>query len=119
MDLRQTFGRSEIPPNDGRVQSSVKAPHGARRNMTPAARRADFLMALAYATDLARGHSRDFALRSCVRAVRLAEVARVAEPMRRAVYHQALLRYIGCNADTPLLAAAWGDEIQLRRDLHR
>ena len=38
-------------------------------------RRADFLMALAYATDLATGHSRDFALRSCVLAMRLAEVA--------------------------------------------
>jgi HD-GYP domain-containing protein (c-di-GMP phosphodiesterase class II) len=76
-------------------------------------------MALAYATDLATGHSRDFALRSCVLAMRLAEVARVDEGMRRAVYHQALLRYIGCNADSHLLAAAWGDEIQLRRDLHR
>jgi hypothetical protein len=31
----------------------------------PPVRRADFLMALAYATDLATGHSRDFALRSC------------------------------------------------------
>ncbi|HEX3594778.1 MAG TPA: HD domain-containing phosphohydrolase, partial [Polyangiaceae bacterium] len=82
-------------------------------------RRADFLMALAYATDLATGHSRDFALRSCVLAMRLADVARVDEGMRRAVYHQALLRYIGCNADTHLLAAAWGDEIHLRRDLHR
>ena len=76
-------------------------------------------MALAYATDLATGHSRDFALRSCVLAMRLAEVARLDEATRRAVYHQALLRYIGCNADTHLLAAAWGDEIALRRDLHR
>ncbi len=33
---------------------------------TAPVRRADFLMALAYATDLATGHSRDFALRSCV-----------------------------------------------------
>src|SRR5256885_54996 len=82
-------------------------------------RRADFLMALAYATDLATGHSRDFALRSCVLAMRLADVARLDDGLRRAVYHQALLRYIGCNADTHLLAAAWGDEIQLRRDLHR
>src|SRR3954466_6900623 len=81
-------------------------------------RRADFLMALAYATDLATGHSRDFALRSCVLAMRLADGASVDENMRRAVYHQALLRYIGCNADTHLLAAAWGDEITLRRELH-
>src|ERR1043166_3216 len=84
----------------------------------PAVRRADFLMALAYATDLATGHSRDFALRSCVLAMRLAEVAGLDEHMRRNVYHQALLRYIGCNADTHLLAAAWGDEITLRRELH-
>ena len=42
-------------------------------------RRADFLMALAYATDLATGHSRDFALRSCVLAMRLAEVAGLDE----------------------------------------
>src|SRR5258708_1321907 len=84
----------------------------------PAVRRADFLMALAYATDLATGHSRDFALRSCVLAMRFAEVARLDEETRRSVFHQALLRYIGCNADTHLLAAAWGDEITLRRELH-
>ena len=85
----------------------------------PAARRADFLMALAYATDLATGHSRDFALRSCVLAMRLVEGARFDENTRRAVYHQALLRYIGCNADSHLLAAAWGDEIAHRQDLQR
>src|SRR5712691_4617549 len=84
----------------------------------PAVRRADFLMALAYATDLATGHSRDFALRSCVLAMRFADVARLDQETRRSVFHQALLRYIGCNADTHLLADAWGDEITLRRELH-
>jgi HD-GYP domain-containing protein (c-di-GMP phosphodiesterase class II) len=76
-------------------------------------------MTIAYATDLATGHSRDFALRSCVLSMRLADAAKLDETMRRNVYHQALLRYIGCNADTHLLAAAWGDEIALRRDLQR
>jgi HD-GYP domain-containing protein (c-di-GMP phosphodiesterase class II) len=84
----------------------------------PEVRRADFLMTLAYATDLATGHSRDFALRSCVLAMRFAEVAKLDQETRRSIYHQALLRYIGCNADTHLLAAAWGDEITLRRELH-
>jgi len=51
--------------------------------------------------------------------MRLAKVARLDEQMCRAVYHQALLRYIGCNADTHLLAAAWAMKIALRRDLHR
>jgi HD-GYP domain-containing protein (c-di-GMP phosphodiesterase class II) len=84
-----------------------------------AVRRADFLMALAYATDLATGQSRDFALRSCVLAMRLAEAAGLDDRERRNVYHQALLRYIGCNADTHLLASAFGDEIALRQDLAR
>jgi HD-GYP domain-containing protein (c-di-GMP phosphodiesterase class II) len=75
-------------------------------------------MALAYATDLATGHSRDFALRSCELGMRFAEVAGLDQDTRRSIYHQALLRYIGCNADTHLLAAAWGDEITLRRELH-
>jgi HD-GYP domain-containing protein (c-di-GMP phosphodiesterase class II) len=87
--------------------------------MEPTARRADFLMTLAYATDLATGHSRDFALRSCVLGMRIAKVAGLNEQQCRNVYHQALLRYIGCNADTHLLAAAFGDEIALRRDLAR
>jgi HD-GYP domain-containing protein (c-di-GMP phosphodiesterase class II) len=80
-------------------------------------RRAEFMMVLAYATDLATGQSRDFALRSCVLAMRLAEAAGLDVAERRNVYHQAILRYIGCNADTHLLATAFGDEIALRRDL--
>ena len=84
----------------------------------PAVRRADFLMTLAYATDLATGHSRDFALRSCVLGMRFADVAGLDQDTCRRIYHQALLRYIGCNADTHLLAAHWGDEITLRRELH-
>jgi hypothetical protein len=86
---------------------------------TPAVRRGDFLMTLAYATDLATGQSRDFALRSCVLATRLAEVMGLDVDMRRQVYYQALLRYIGCNADSHLLATAFGDEIALRQDLAR
>ena len=84
---------------------------------SPPVRRADFLMALAYATDLATGHSRDFALRSCVLGMRIAGVAGLDSEMARGVWHQALLRYIGCNADTHLLASAFGDEIALRREL--
>ena len=74
-------------------------------------------MALAYATDLATGQPRDFALRACVLAVRLADAAGLDDELRGHVYHQALLRYVGCNADTHLLSAAFGDEIAMRRDL--
>ena len=82
-----------------------------------AIRRAEFMMILAYASDLATGHSRDFALRSCVLAMRIADLAGLSIEDRRNAYHQSMLRYVGCNADTPLLSAAFGDEIALRRDL--
>lgn len=80
-------------------------------------RRADFMMVLAYASDLGTGHSRDFALRSCVIAMRIANLAGLSDGIRREAYHQALLRYVGCNADTHVLSATFGDEITLRRDL--
>jgi len=80
-------------------------------------RRADFMMVLAYASDLATGHSRDFALKSCVLAMRIAELAGVSDEVRRNAYHQSMLRYVGCNADTDLLSATFGDEIALRQDL--
>jgi len=83
-----------------------------------AMRKADFLMVLAYASDLATGHPRDFALRSCVLGMRLADLAGFDEQCHRNVFHQALLRYVGCNADTHVLAAAFGDEIALRADLN-
>jgi HD-GYP domain-containing protein (c-di-GMP phosphodiesterase class II) len=75
------------------------------------------MMVLAYASDLATGHSRDFALRSCVLAMRIAGLAGLPEQIRRDAYHLSMLRYVGCNADTHLLSATFGDEIALRRDL--
>jgi hypothetical protein len=83
---------------------------------TPIVRRANFLMTLAYATDLATGHTRDFAVRSCVLAMRFTETLGLGIDARRSVYHQALLRHVGCNADTHLLAAAFGDEIALHQE---
>ena len=74
-------------------------------------------MVLAYASDLATGHSRDFALKSCVLAMRIADLAGVSDEVRRNAYHQSMLRYVGCNADTDLLSATFGDEIALRQDL--
>jgi hypothetical protein len=47
-------------------------------------------MALAYATDLATGHSRDFALRSCVLGMRFADVAGLGQDTHRRIYHKNL-----------------------------
>src|SRR5437764_1284783 len=82
-------------------------------------RRADFLMALAYATDLATGHSRDFALRSCVLAMRFADIARLDQDTRRSVFHQALLRGLSGNAvKFPVRLVTLAQEVIALNDHH-
>lgn len=49
--------------------------------------------------------------------MRLAEAGGLDRETPRKVYHHAILRKIGCNADTHFLAPAFGDEIALRQDL--
>jgi HD-GYP domain-containing protein (c-di-GMP phosphodiesterase class II) len=72
------------------------------------------MAALSLATDLGMGQPLEFALHGCVVAVRLAAALGFDEAGVRAVYYQALLRYIGCNAETHLAAAMSGDELALR-----
>lgn len=85
----------------------------------PGLRLAELMAALSCATDLAMGQPEDHALSSCVLAVRLAQAAGLAEDERRDAYYQALLRFIGCNADTHFMAAVVGDEIELRTEFSR
>ncbi|GAC1577395.1 MAG: HD domain-containing protein [Candidatus Elarobacter sp.] len=79
-------------------------------------RLADVIAALSLATDLAMGQPMAFALRSCVVAVRLGEALGYDDAQCCEIYYQALLRYIGCNAETHAFAALFGDELALRRD---
>src|SRR5689334_23222500 len=79
-------------------------------------RLAELIAALSLATDLGMGQPLEHALCSCVLAVRLGEALGFVEGELREVYYQALLRYIGCNAETHMLAAVAGDELALRAD---
>src|SRR6266542_1407029 len=79
-------------------------------------RLAELMAALSLATDLGIGQPMEFALSSCVLGVRLAEKCGYSEEALREVYYQALLRYIGCNAETDWLASIVGDEQELRAD---
>lgn len=87
--------------------------------MSTQVRRIDFFAALSLATDLALGQAQTFALKSCLLAARLGAEARVSDPEMTGILYQALLRYIGCNADTHLMSALLGDEYVLRRDFAR
>ena len=84
---------------------------------TPDIRLAELLAALSIATDLGMGQPLEFALQLCFLALRLAEQLGFGEAELRTTYYQALLRYIGCNAETRMLAAVFGDELALRTDL--
>ena len=73
------------------------------------------MAALSHATDLAIGQPVEFALQSCVLGLRLGGELGCDGPTLREIYHQALLRYIGCNAGTEALSALVGDEFEFRR----
>ena len=79
-------------------------------------RLAELMAALSLATDLGMGQPLEWALCSCVLAVRLGDALGFSQEELREIYYQALLRYIGCNAETHMLAAIAGDEIALRTD---
>jgi HD-GYP domain-containing protein (c-di-GMP phosphodiesterase class II) len=80
-------------------------------------RLAELVAALSLASDLGMGQPMEYALCSCVLAVRLGETLGFSESELRGTYYQALLRYIGCNAETYMWAAIVGDELALRTDL--
>lgn len=80
-------------------------------------RLAELMAALSLATDLGMGQPLEFAWQACVLAMRLGEKLGFDESALRKVYYQSLLRYIGCNAETHLLAAVFGDELALRTDV--
>lgn len=82
-------------------------------------RRADIMAALSIATDLTMGQPLEFALTSCVLAMRLGERLKLDDAAMSDVFAEALLRYIGCNADTDVLASLLGDEIAMRGDFAR
>lgn len=80
-------------------------------------RRAEIIAALSLATDLALGQPMEHALRSCVLAMRLGEALGLADDDIGAVYWSALLRHVGCNAESHSVAAIFGDEIAFNREV--
>ncbi len=77
-------------------------------------RLAEIMAALSRAADLGMGQPIETALSTCIVSVRLGKAAGLSEEDLRDTYYLALLRYIGCNAETHVLAALVGDELALR-----
>ena len=80
-------------------------------------RLAELIAALSIATDLGMGQPVEYALQSCILAVRLGQKLKLSDNELRDVYYQALLQYINCNIETHIMTALIGDEISIRQQL--
>ena len=75
-------------------------------------RLAELVAAMSLFTDLGTGQPQEHAVRTCVAAMRLADMLRLSHVDRVAVYYSTLLRFIGCTAGAQEAARlAGGDEL--------
>lgn len=79
-------------------------------------RLADLVGAFSLATDLGLGQPMDHVLRSWRIAAALGERVGVEAEGRGALYYVVSLAWVGCVADTPEVAALFGDDIAFRAD---
>lgn len=76
----------------------------------------DVLGAFSLAMDLGLGQPMEHVLRSWAIAARLADHLGVEPEERESLYYVATLAWVGCVADTPEVAAWFGDDIAFRGD---
>ncbi|MGW3964245.1 HD domain-containing phosphohydrolase [Amycolatopsis sp. NPDC005003] len=77
---------------------------------------AELLAAFSLATDLGLGQPMEHVLRSWRIAERLAVCTGLPEDQRQALFYVSMLAWVGCVADSPEVAASFGDDIAFRAD---
>ncbi|MGZ6615253.1 MAG: HD domain-containing phosphohydrolase [Solirubrobacteraceae bacterium] len=73
-------------------------------------RSGEFFAVLSLATDLGTGQANEHGLRTCLLALDLAELAGLDAEQVEDVYYLGLLHSIGCTADAPVTARAFGND---------
>jgi HD-GYP domain-containing protein (c-di-GMP phosphodiesterase class II) len=79
-------------------------------------RLAELVAAFSLATDLGLGQPMEHVLRSWLIATRLGDRVGLEADRRRSLYYVVTLAWVGCVADTPEVAAWFGDDIAFRHD---
>jgi HD-GYP domain-containing protein (c-di-GMP phosphodiesterase class II) len=79
----------------------------------------ELLGAFSLATDLGLGQPMEHVLRSWRIAARLGDHIGAQSDERGALYYVTTLAWVGCVADTPEVAAVFGDDITFRRDYYQ
>jgi len=77
---------------------------------------ADLLTAFSLATDLGLGQPMEHVLRSWQIAAQLATHMALSEEQRESLFFVAMLAWVGCIADSPEVAASFGDDLRFRAD---
>jgi HD-GYP domain-containing protein (c-di-GMP phosphodiesterase class II) len=77
---------------------------------------AQLLAAFSLATDLGLGQPMEHLLRSWQIAARLGRRVGLPEEQQAALFHVAMLSWVGCVADAPEVTASFGDDIEFRAD---
>jgi HD-GYP domain-containing protein (c-di-GMP phosphodiesterase class II) len=80
---------------------------------------AELVGAFSLATDLGLGQPMEHVLRSWLIAARLGDHVGIDADARGALYYVATLAWVGCVADTPEVAAVFGDDIAYRGDSYQ
>jgi HD-GYP domain-containing protein (c-di-GMP phosphodiesterase class II) len=78
--------------------------------VSPGVRSGELFAALSLATDLGTGQQAEHGLRTCLLAMELAELAGLQGDAHEDAFYLGLLHSIGCTADSPLTARAFGDD---------
>jgi HD-GYP domain-containing protein (c-di-GMP phosphodiesterase class II) len=94
----------------------VTAPARQDRSEDSGVRLSELVAAFSLATDLGLGQPMEHVLRTWLIAARLSERVGLDVKEREALYYVATLGWVGCVAETPEVAAWFGDDIAYRRD---
>ena len=81
--------------------------------------RAELIAALSLAIDLGLGLPLEHMLRSCVIAMRLADLLGTDAETRETAYYGCLLAWIGCHADSEEFADLLGDDVAFRAESYQ
>jgi HD-GYP domain-containing protein (c-di-GMP phosphodiesterase class II)/DNA-binding CsgD family transcriptional regulator len=86
------------------------APATGRASGRSPVRSGEVFAALSLATDLGTGQAPEHGLRTCLLALELGELAGLDAQQLEDAYYLGLLHSIGCTADAPVTARAFGDD---------
>ena len=104
-------------PSGPPVSSALSAPTAPSASFSDTdVRLSEVVSALSYALDITEGQPQGHAVRTCLIGMRLAEVVRLTDQERSALFYALLLKDLGCSCNAARLCSLFGaDDLTLKR----